>query len=827
MKKYFCQPPAILGFLIVTLTLLLTSACSEKKATSFESSTFSQIEYAQIESQKVQGLSKQGPAFILNAEDGRTIRIRPYGDGMIRLQSKRKGEQFFADYHYEMVASHDWPSDFGVFESEEHFEFRSPTITLNIDRSSLAAKFSINDKLVLEEKDAVTWENNHITASFVVDESEHFTGLGHSYYAREESLDLRGKTVQRNYGREQKEQAPLIVPFYLSSKGYGIFLNSTFANAFSFADQGNYSFSIDDRGFDGRMDYFFIAGPKLPKVIDRYTQLTGRPRLPMKSMFGLQLSDKGHDHNSPTPSNEDWWKKKITQHRAAGFPLDHVVNDNRWRAAGGKRCESKLEWDKGRYPNPKAYGQWLTDNGLVTTLDFNRCIGQYSDGWQPSFNLPETGLIDFKESAPDLTNPAFRKWFWQLFYSKALAPEKNFPGDALWIDEFDEQGGAPMDMLLANGRSSAEMRNYWFFLIAKALVAEGWDKSSLVNRPYVWVRGMTAGGQRYATLWSGDIYPNYKDMKTQIRSMQLAGLSGFPYWGHDAGGFFDWEQSVGPDENLYQRWAMAFGSFAPIWKPHGMGQSRWPLDRSKASQATAKHFTRLRYELLPYTYSAAHIAAQSGLPITRPMLLEYPELEEAWQRDLQYLWGSNILIAPQTKDSGEMDLWLPPGKWFAYRDHTPLNGDRVLTLTPKLDELPIFVKAGAIVPQRDYALSSAFIDKRRLVLDVYAGQDGEFLLIEDDDKTEAYREHKAIMQTFLRYNDKEKTLYIDPAKGKYQGAPSSRRYTVNVYGLKDMDSATVNGEQYPITKGTADSLQINIPEMPIDKALALQLKAAH
>ena len=492
----------------------------------------------------------------------------------------------------------------------------------------------------------------------------------------------------------------------------------------------------------------------------------------MKAMFGLALSDKGHDHNSTTPSDEEWWKAKILAHRDAGLPLDHVVNDNRWRAAGGKRCESKLEWDSERYPDPAEWKQWLDEQGLVSTIDFNRCIAQYSDGWDTAFNLPPIDNIEFADSAPDLTNSDFRRWFWRIFYDKSLNPSLGYPGDALWIDEFDEQGAAPKDIVLANGRSSAEMRNYWFFLIAKALVADGWDKSDIVQRPFAWVRGMTAGAQRYATLWSGDIQPNDEDMAAQIRAMQLAGLAGFPYWGHDAGGFYNWDEDVGPDESLYQRWAMAFGSFSPFWKPHGMGQSRWPLDRGADSLAAAQTFGRLRYELMPYLYSAAHEATETGIPIARPMLLEYPHRDEAWQHDLQYMFGPDLLVAPLV-NAAETGVWLPAGHWYSIWDGHHYAGDQVIDLREDADVMPVLARAGAIIPKREYAQSTAFIDKAKLVVDVYAGADGEFRLVEDDDRTEAYRNGERRI-TWLRYDDSDKVLTIDASQGHYAGAPDYR-----------------------------------------------------
>ncbi len=347
------------------------------------------------------------------------------------------------------------------------------------------------------------------------------------------------------------------------------------------------------------MDYFFIIGPEFRKILNRYTQLTGRPRFPQKAVFGLALSDKANDHTSKHPSDEKWWKEKIKAHRKAGFAIDHIVNDNRWRAGGGQRCESYFDWDKGRYPDPGEYEIWLQKNGLITTIDFNRCIASKSEGWKKSFNIPVSDSIDFNQSAPDFTNETVRKWFWNLFWSKSLNPKLNYPGDALWIDEFDEMGKAPGNMIMYNGKSWAEMRNYWFFLIAKSIVKYGWDvelkntKTNFNKRPFVWVRGMTAGAQRYATLWSGDINSDYIDMKKQIVSLQLAGLSGFSYWGHDAGGFHGGKNNQGPDDNMYRQWSMAFGSFTPFWRPHGVGQSRWPLNRSLEAQQDAKKYCEL------------------------------------------------------------------------------------------------------------------------------------------------------------------------------------------------------------------------------------------
>ena len=748
-------------------------------------------------------------AYYIESPDGsRTLRVSWYGDSMVRLQTAHDGEAFLPDDHYEMVIRHDWANSIETETTASHVILRSPELEVVIDRDSLVAGFQrrATGTTVLQEQSGAMRASNKRIVGFVPQESERFTGLGHGYFARAASLELTGMVIERNYGRKPIEQAPLIVPFYLSNRGYGVFLNSTFPNRFALNADGDYHMAIDTRGFQGQMDYFFIEGPTLSNVLDHYTQLTGRPRLPMKSMFGLQLSDKGHDHNAPTPSNQNWWKAKVAEHRDAGLPLDHIVNDNRWRAAGGKRCESKIEWDEVRYPDPADWKRWLDANGLTMTIDFNRCIARFSDGWDPSFNLPQIDNIEFPDSAPDLTNADFRDWFWQIFYDKSLDPSLDYPGDALWIDEFDEQGAAPLDIVLANGRSAAEMRNYWFFLIAKALVADGWDGSEIKQRPFVWVRGMTAGAQRYATLWSGDIKPNDKDMAAQVRAMQLAGLAGFPYWGHDAGGFYDWDKEVGPDESLYQRWAMAFGSFAPIWKPHGMGESRWPVDRGSDSLNTAKTYSHLRYSLMPYLYSAAHEAAESGIPVTRPMLLDYTDHDEAWQHDLQYFFGQDLLVVPPVENA-DTNVWLPAGGWYSIWDGQHFNGDQMVNLRDDKNVMPILARAGAIIPRREYAQATAFIDKTRLIIDVYTGADGEFRLVEDDDRSEAYRNGERRV-TWFRYDDAKQELTVEAGEGSYFGAPEVRELLVTVISPTGMRSVSPlkipigHEERIQLSKGT-------------------------
>ncbi|MEO8399292.1 MAG: TIM-barrel domain-containing protein [Ignavibacteriaceae bacterium] len=795
----------------------------------------------------------EGRSIILKSNSEQKLRITPYGDYIIRVQAVKNNEEFFPDNHYEMVEAHQWDGNLILDEKENYISIKTKPqdgITLMIKKQPMRIEFYQNNEEapLLKEENGICWNDNKTWVELKYDSSEHFTGLGHNYLGRSASIDLKDKMIERNYGKLHEQQAPLIVPFFLSSKGYGIFLNSTFDNSFNFGNNKKFEFGIDDSGFESRMDYFFILGPEFKKILNRYTQLTGRPRLPQKAVFGLALSDKANDHNSDYPSDEKWWKEKIIEHRKAGFPIDHVVNDNRWRAGGGQRCESYFDWDKERYPDPNEYAKWLSQNGLITTLDFNRCISSKSEGWEKSFNIPITDSIAFNESAPDFTNEKVRKWFWNLFWIKSLNPKLGYPGDALWIDEFDEMGKAPGNMILHNKRSWAEMRNYWFFLIAKALVQEGWDvelnkftnehsqQNNFLKRPFVWVRGMSAGAQRYATLWSGDILADYEDMRKQIVSLQLAGLSGFPYWGHDAGGFHGGELGKGPDDNMYRQWSMAFGSFTPFWRPHGVGQSRWPLNRSLAAQHDAKIYSELRYKLMPYTYTFAYEAYASGVPMARAMVIDYQNNLNAWKYDLQYMWGNEMLITPNASDNDNVSIWMPDGNWFDYWSGEKYFGNEIIDYPAPTGKLPIFIKEGSIIPMADYALSTFFINDKKLNIKVYSGKDASFNLYEDDGVTELYKNNQKRF-TKMFYNESEKILLIKSSQGIYKNALREREYEINFFGFENKKNVKINGKK--IIEFSSDVaakknngiywndlkkiLSIFIDTFPVDKDLNIQL----
>jgi alpha-D-xyloside xylohydrolase len=738
-----------------------------------------------------------GRAVLITSSNGAQIRVTPYGDFLLRIQVARPGEAFPGERTPDMVERHDWPGAIVAEDLGDRIEISAQApgaAMLLLYKADLTFDFGLfGESEPRLSGGRVSFDGARTSQDFVHLPAEHFAGLGHGYFGRVPKLDLAGTTQLRTYGRQHGDQSPLIVPFYLSSRGYGLFVESSHDVTFSFGAGARYAFTLEA----GLLDFFFIAGPRLYDVIDRYTELTGRPRLPPRAMFGLALSDKGH----PTTSEAAWWQARVQQHRSLGLPIDHLVNDNRWRAGGGERCVSRFDWDPIRYPDPAAFGRWLRDEGLVITLDFNRCIASQSEGWRPELNLPGTEAVEFGDSSPDLTSEEVRRWWWDLIFAKAVDPALDYPHDALWIDEFDELGLVPAGTITAGGRSWAEVRNLWFLSVAQALGEEGWSRDvGEMQRPFIWVRGMTAGGQRHATLWSGDLASTYEEMSLQVRGMQAAGLSGFPFWGHDAGGF----NAEGLDEAafdlLYRQWSLAFGSFTPYWRPHGVGPLRWPMDRSVASRIVAERYAALRMSLMPYLYTYAREASARGAPMARPLFLEYGNDDRAWTHDLQYLWGRELLIAPvDAAGGGARSVWLPEwpgGGWYDFWTDDLYAAGGVVDVVAPTGRIPIFVRAGSVIPMSPPAESTTFLNESVLDLHVYAGSDGNFTLYEDDGVTELHRGGAFRTQRF-EWSQTERTLVIHPWSGTYAGAPAMRRYRVLFHGVAAPPCAELGSAPLP------------------------------
>ncbi|WP_051798550.1 TIM-barrel domain-containing protein [Catenuloplanes japonicus] len=730
-----------------------------------------------------------GRSLTVTSAAGQRLRITAYGGQIVRVRAVRAGEEFFADDRYEFVDPVNHAGMGGTLTvtdlGDRLVADAGPRVV--IMKNPLRVSFHDGDTRFAGEDatHSLTWDGGVVRQSFAAPAAgERFVKGGHGFFGRSPRVDRTGETVAHNYGTRSNpvDQAPAVVQLYLSSRGYAVFVNTSFDTTFHFGNGDAYGF---DTGAP-QLDYFVIRGPRFAQLLDNYTALTGRPRMPRLGVFGLQLSDK----NFPSTSDQNWWTSRITTLRNAGFPLDVQVHDNRWREGSGAWSGSWFEFSRARWPDPAAFKRWADEQGILTVLDYNRNNSNEMAGWSPAYSFRPEDLtaVPHNDAVPDWTNPATGAWAWNVFWTKALDPALGFPGDGLWIDEPDDLGSIALSAPAANGWRWSELRNAYFLHLHRGVVATGWDRALPQKRPWVFTRGASAGQQRWGHLWTGDTQSTYGEMREQIRGMLNAGLGGFPYANIDAGGFFG---KVLPGD-LYRNWVAAWASMSPIWRPHsdgnvdndGIRASRWPIDQDAAERDEFLRYARLRYTLLPYIYTIARQAHASGMPMARAMVIDHQDTPMAYAHDLQYMWGPSILAAPVTTDvdGAVQNVWLPAGEtWYNFWSEARSAGSDTAekAYVTRTGEIILFVKAGAILPRYRYAQSTAFLDKSHLELDVYTGKDGVFDLFEDDGVTTA----TASAVTPLAFDQAAMAVSIGRPASTYPGAPAARRYVVRLHGL--------------------------------------------
>jgi alpha-D-xyloside xylohydrolase len=748
-----------------------------------------------------------------------------------------------------MVLSHDWPGKLQISENKQALDLSaagSDGYRLRISKKPLRFTWFRQGKPVLTEKNGLVWgkrpggkgkaDIRTLTLDYQLQPDEHFAGSGGPDRHEHRPLDLRGHRVLNEYPGANGGRS--FIPFYISSKGYGLFVNSSFSTQFDFGVRDRYQISLLNRSqADFAMDYFFIAGSNLMSVVQNYTQLTGKPRLFPRAFLGLQLTDRGGHIPGETKTHEDTWKHTVSSLREQGYPFDVMIFDNRWRANGGDMKKSPFEWSLENFPDPAEFGRYAKKEGVMVGLDLNRQINKLGKGWKKEYNVPGTFGKKVPSSVPDYTNPKVRQWNREYVFGEGLGPEGTYPMDALWIDSTDNIS-CPLNQKLHNGWTWDEVRNYYTFLIGKTFVEEGWDKIvGEKQRPFVWVRSGFPGVQRQMIHWTGDIKPDHETFEQQVVNLQAAGISGFAYFNHDAGGF-----SMHPSDDLYRQWTCAFASFTPIWRPHGsydlkshwslkdfQGEkgllyckgSRRPDARPKEVQQDFLKYAQARYEMIPYIYTYAHESTATGTPMARAMFLEFDD-EKAWKFPLQYMWGRQLLVAPNVTAALDKEVWLPKGLWYDFWTKQPVDGNQVMNLKVPVGQMPVFAKAGAIITRAPYALSTQFIPKDKLMIDVYLGVDGQFTLVEDDNISEKFRKGE-LQKTKMDLKNEQRQFTIHAAQGTYEGAVNKKDFVITLYGLSDKPKLKVNGKDNTsaVWKASDHSLSITLPQQSTEESVII------
>jgi alpha-D-xyloside xylohydrolase len=600
---------------------------------------------------------------------------------------------------------------------------------------------------------------------------EHIYGLGEKFMP----FDRRGQRIESwnfNTWGATNERAYKNIPFFVSSRGYGVFLNTTFKTTWDVGSGATSSISTQIETQDDRFDLFFIHGPRISDILIRYTELTGRPPVPPRWSFGFWQSKCTYS------SWDEVWAvaRKAREERV---PMDVIHLDPPWLR---ERMYADLVWDETRFPDPAGNLARLREEGIRISLWLQPWIPEDSEVFAEgvahgAFATREDGSVYFyaptipgrppnRCGIVDFSSQTGREWYIQ----KILGLIEQ--GVSAFKTDFGE--AIPEDAVFANGMRGHEMHNQ-YPLLYNAAFYEAFERSGRASDLVCWGRSGWAGIQRYPVSWSGDMLCNFPSMACTLWSGLSFSLSGVAFWSHDIGGFMG---ETNPE--LFVRWAQ-WGLLSSHSRAHGT-TSREPWSQGEQALTIFREFDELRYQLIPYLYSLAHEAHQTGLPLLRPLVLELQEDPATHTIDSQYLLGPSLLVAPILEEGlMSRQVYLPRGTWYNFWTGTPYEGGRWIHIPTQLDSLPLFVKAGTILPlgpiqQHTGELAAEHGGPDEVTLRVYP------LTLPNPSRAEGTLREDGGTTTYI-YEDG--TLTVEPEAG----APQARTYTVEVVG-RDPKAAT-------------------------------------
>ena len=532
-------------------------------------------------------------------------------------------------------------------------------------------------------------------------------GVGENVYGLGERFTAFAKNGQvvemwNKDGGTGSDQAYKNVPFYLTNRGYGVFVNHPEDVSFEVASEkvSRVQFSVPGRA----LEYFVIYGPSPKEVLEKYTALTGRPALPPPWSFGLWLT------TSFTTSYDEATVTGFIQGMAdRDLPL-HVFHFDCFWMREFRWCD--FEWDARVFPDPAQMLARLKARGLRVCVWINPYIGQRSplfeegkqaghlvkrpDGsvWQTDQWQPGMGIVDF-------TSPAACQWYAGKL--RALLHQ----GVDCFKTDFGER--IPTEVVYADGSDPVKMHNYYSYLYNKVvfdlLVEERGEGEAVL-----FARSATAGGQQFPVHWGGDCASEFESMAESLRGGLSLCLSGFGFWSHDIGGF-----EGTPPAAVYKRW-VAFGLLSPHSRLHGSSSYRVPWVYDDEAVDVLRFFTKLKCRLMPYLFAAAREAHETGVPMMRAMLLEFPSDPACDYLDRQYMLGPSLLVAPVFSQDDRVSYYVPEGRWTDFLTGQVVTGPRWVEETHGFLSVPLLVRPGSAIavgdtddrPDYDYAAGVTF-----------------------------------------------------------------------------------------------------------------------
>ena len=606
------------------------------------------------------------------------------------------------------------------------------------------------------EKAEVNGETTyHVVDRFSPDRMEGLYGLGQHQSG---VFNYRGSTVEL-----AQNNTDVAIPLLVSSKGYAVMWNTA---SLSYVDN-RFPSELSFRTLAGdAVDYYFIYGPELDQVVHQYRSLTGHTPLFPKWAYGFFQSK---DRYVSQQEVLDVAKR----YRAEHIPIDGIVQDWFWWQKEGDPVFNK------NFPDVRGELKMLHDEHFHAMLSV---WGLFDTGSENYKKMTADRFMIGDAHVYDATNSKAREFYWNNLAGKLF----DMGWDAFWLDSAEPEEAWPhmgdailRDKQLSIG-SGARYTNI-FPLEHTGGVSEHWRETTDQKRVFLLTRSAFLGQQRNGTTtWSGDIYSTYMNLQRQVPAGLNFALSGNPYWTTDIGGYFQPFERPANDpayQKLYARW-FEFGTFCPIFRTHGHRDHNemWTYDKV---EPILLEYDRLRYRLMPYIYSLAWRVSNEDYTIQRPLVMDWRKDEKTWNIGDQFMFGPALMVNPVTKeDATRRDVYLPASPaWYDFWTGDAVAGGREIEVDAPLNRIPVYVRAGSIVPMGPEIEYADEKPAGPIELRVYTGADGSFSLYDDEGNNYDYQKgaHSVIP---IRWDEAAKTLTIGDREGEYSGMPKERTFNI-------------------------------------------------
>lgn len=630
---------------------------------------------------------------------------------------------------------------FETQESENTITIKNGSLTLEISKVPFSMTYYRNGELITKStgKDLAliktNWKgeyyeqgdhiNTYIRQQLSLGVGELVYGLGERFTA----FIKNGQTVDiwNQDGGTSTEQSYKNIPFYISNKGYGVLVNHPENVSFEIATEvvTKTAFSVEG----GSLDYYLFNGPTMKEVLERYTDLTGKPSLPAPWTYGLWLSTSfttNYDENTVMSFIDGMLERDI--------PLRTFHFDCFWMKEFNW---SDFLWDERVFPDPKGMLSRIKNKGLNICVWINSYIAQESalfmEGVKNDYFIKRTNGDVFQwdmwqpgMAIVDFTNPAAAKWF-----QDKLEILLNMGVDCFKTD-FGER--IPTEnVVYYDGSDPKKMHNYYTYLYNKC-VYDLLERKRGKGEAVLFARSATVGGQKFPVHWGGDCWSDYESMEESLRGGLSLMMSGYGFWAHDIGGF---ESTSTPD--VYKRW-VAFGLLSSHSRLHGSHSYRVPWLYDEEAVEVVRFFTKLKARIMPYLYATSVMTSKTGIPTMRSMVLEFTEDRTCHYADRQYMLGDSLLVAPIFNEDGISEYYLPKGTWTDFFTGETKEGGTWIYDKHGYLTIPLMVKENSIIPlgasdtrpDYDYAdgvqlLIYSLLDNKEAFTSIY-GQDSSLAL---------------------------------------------------------------------------------------------------